>query len=283
VAPDGTPVEGVVVTAQLGAQKRNSRPTDASGEFQLFPLPRGAHDLTAIASPRRDGERWVARGPASKGTWRAEAANVTSGASGVVLRFERGPRIEGRVEGLSTFPRGHVHARRTVNAESTEESAKLRVPIERDGSFVLEGLEPGPWTVFAVTGDGNHSAPLEAHVSAPSTGITLRVPSPSTVRGSVQRKDGTWVARGDVQLTCSGLPKRLHPHVHAARIGRDGAFELEGCPPGAARIVASSDRDGDSFPRNVTLEEGSVVQLELRVGEAPAVGPKLLSPERGRK
>ncbi|MEL6903878.1 MAG: carboxypeptidase regulatory-like domain-containing protein [Planctomycetota bacterium] len=141
-----------------------------------------------------------------------------------------------------------------------------------DGTFVLDGLRPGPWS-FTVEAEG--MATLEAlSLTLPDETVQRFVLQRSiTIRGLVFDPLGEPVAGAEIgpelegaELVAAMQGRGDHP---SATSDGEGRFVLVGLSPGAGSIAAKKDGWAPSEPFGYELGEGEGeddVRLTLRVG-----------------
>jgi hypothetical protein len=224
---------GPVHNAQVRAERaQNPRLvvdtwTDDLGNF-AFALPEGPLVLKA-AAPGYSSASETRVAPSSD-----TRLVLVPGASlrGRVLSAESGAPVAGielRVEPFGAQPAPLVERPRS----------------DAQGSFVIDGLEPGSYTVMAIGPGlrGQSEKPFELALGAVVAGIEISVRDVAQVSGRVVRSDGQSCERGSLQL---GAPDPLHPlpdskdHIAAqlsvapvaSEIGADGAVHFAAVVPG---------------------------------------------------
>lgn len=287
----GSPAAGVEVRADFdfarvagpnfmnalrGAEARAT--TDAKGAFALRGLGAGPFVVEAVHEAPLDGGGDTVPGSAGDTVhWTARAEGVLPGAEGLALVLRPPLGVAGRVvdqdgEPVSVFS---VAARRETMGEFTAvTTAYGRDDFEsEDGSFFLEGLTAGAWTLEAL-GDGLiASEPLPVVLPAKGDPVVLAVVRAATVSGEVVGPDGEPVAGARVRLDQgqSGWQMEIDPFPDQPRATADaeGRFVLEGLRPGALALVAEASGFAESNPLALTLEPGQVVddaRLSLTMG-----------------
>jgi hypothetical protein len=163
----GHPAVGVRVAAQryqfasgrwdmVGIGRDNS--TDDRGVYRLFGLPPGDYYVEAssrltTSDPTRSGSTYYPNsadlGSAQRISLRAAQERVGIDVS---LAFSNTARVSGRVVDASGLP---LASARSVSLVARNPSGlrNRSAPIQPDGSFVIEGVPPGEFTLYASTPD----------------------------------------------------------------------------------------------------------------------------------
>jgi protocatechuate 3,4-dioxygenase beta subunit len=192
------------------------------------------------------------------------------------LRDDGGRRLRGRVVddrgapvadahvfaggSIDAMPSGGIEVR-TRAGDLTEDTART----ERDGTFEIVGLPPGPLVVVATHATLGRSA--GERVEADHTEVSLALFPTGTVRGTVTDR-GQPAFGAAVTVASDEAPDvRIIGMVDAA-----GAFAIEGVPAGAATVTAlrqGRDDRQQTVRRVVEVTPGTPtdVQLALASGE----------------
>lgn len=156
--PDGAPVEGAtvyydvdagqVVTALMSPPAPDSTRSGEDGTFTLLGLPPGELKISASQDKFAKGS----------------VEQLTAGPGDIiedqVLRLTRG----GIIEGICFDNEGRTASNRIVTVQSMAMTNQRVVASEEDGTFRIEGLEPGNYQVVAIdpdmrtSGDANSSS-----------------------------------------------------------------------------------------------------------------------------
>ncbi|MBI1849650.1 MAG: carboxypeptidase regulatory-like domain-containing protein [Planctomycetes bacterium] len=124
-----TPLDAIALSSS------RSRRTDTTGRFCITDLAAGRYRVSAqIQGRRNDAKRDI-------------ELKVGQAVDGIDLVLEQGPSISGRV--VDSFGKGVSFVRIEAFADSLPKSAKTRLSTESDGSFHIEGLAEGTYTVTA--------------------------------------------------------------------------------------------------------------------------------------
>jgi protocatechuate 3,4-dioxygenase beta subunit len=279
---DNEPVEGVLVRAQRvrfspgGRQQvttARSTTTDDLGNYRLPGLAPGFYYVMAAGregvsvgsetpygyaptyypgvAERESAHRvQVTAGEEARGVDIAVQSRPTLTISGVIV--DNAPRIRGYGIG---FTSGGSTALRTARA---------------DGSFELRGIEPGEYTLTAITylEDGRQRrAHQRIHVGNADLRVVMEIGQPAEVRGEVRIEDTT-------RISLRGLRVFLQPEIESSPLGgasveeggrfviRDVAegrysFEIAGAPEEA--YLESARCGGEDFTgQPMELSKGQV-------------------------
>lgn len=232
-----------------GAQVRML--TSRAGETVLFPVKdrftTDEHGEFRFTAP--EGAQVEARHPAH-GVARVqiEAENLAS--HRVELRMPaqapEGSHTEARVEGRVLAPDGTGAAGALVSVLSAASAYPqafgtregYQAVAEADGSFVVEGLDPG---VYDVSASAVGFAPGRAFdVRAPASGLTLRLAGGVTLAGTVMEEGGTLVPAFIVNVMTRYGPLERLSFAQARFIDAEGHFEFHGLTPGRYVVQVSA-------------------------------------------
>lgn len=273
LSASGAPVSGAtvrVLTQRAGETVlfpvRDRFSSDERGEFR-FTAPEGAtvearHTAHGVARARVGSEAVRTRrlelrlpAPAEAGS-RAEArlegrvlAPDGSGASGALLSVQSAtsayPRVFGQQDGYQTI-------------------------AEVDGSFALEGLEPGLYDVSAHA--AGFAPARDFDVRVPASGLVLRLSEGGALVGRIMEEEGGAPVPAfvvNVLLQHSAL-ERL-PFAQARFLDAEGRYELRGLKPGRyeLQVVAAGFVPAK---RQVEVPEGA---REVRADVGLARGMRL--------
>ncbi len=275
--PDGTPAEARVSATLVRASVASdpaAEPLDAwscdtapDGSFRFRGLAAGVdavYDVRARApwservqrQSTLEGERL--RDPPPAKAW---DQRVPAGATGLQLVLGPGLAVEVRASDDEGAPIRTVE----ISARSLELEASFKRKVyDDDGIFLLEGLEPGAWSLGASSlryGDAEATV-----VTLPgSERITLVLPRTGEIRGRVLLPDGTPARHPIVAI---GSKTRL---AH-----KDGSFAFR-VPPGPVRLHARMQGYAPSDEVELVLEpRQELTDVELRLA------PRTLPPRRAR-
>lgn len=225
---------------------------DDEGRFTSPALPDGAYSVGAEA------EGWE----------RAALSDVPAGTDGHVLTLERSGSIHGIV--LSRADAEPVAAFRLAVTRPFELlDMKSYIPAEvhfserGDGTFVVEGVTPGDWTL-EVTGERFGRAQAAVHVDAgePTRGVIILLPEEACLRGVVVSSVTGAPIEGASVSTRSGM-EVLRPDPLGdgdVLTDRDGGFELRGLAAGRLQLSVRAKDHAPGSSARLSLVEGSVVE-----------------------
>lgn len=256
LAPGGGPVGGAAVLAGGAARTFSA----ADGSFRLAVEDNHDYDVWA----EREGFA-AARAAAAV---RVEGAPV----EGVEIRLGRGAALTGRLLGLER----EELAQASVEAELSPPFV-ARAAVDSQGTYRLEDVPPGEWTVTAHAGERavSERAVLPADVSAAAVDLAF---APSReVSGWVSGPAGEAVAGAFIRFFAPG-------GVSGSTYSRpDGSFRLR-LEDGTYRVVAR--REGYLWTLQeepVAVESGPVSGLELRLDEGAVIRGRVLGLEPGAR
>ena len=266
LGPDDKPVSGAIVTSGLDRQGyayrqpiREGGPStpmavsDPDGAFALEDLADGTYTLWATDPAHADGEE--------KG--------VSAGATNVVIHLQSGASVAGVVRTRAGQPvtdytiialpggdRGaspNDRGRNQMVARMWSPTAQVH---DAAGAFLIGRLAPGPYELSATTGDGQGAVlPVTVAAGEQKKGLTLLVDPGAKVTGRVAEFDsGAPLPGATVQITVAS--NRLE-----GRTAADGAFTIEGVPPGHAR---ADIRPPGDFTSETHIAEN--IEIDVRQG-----------------
>jgi protocatechuate 3,4-dioxygenase beta subunit len=289
----GEPMSDVQIAAQryqfVQGQRRlipagRQASTDDMGEFRLFGIPPGQYYLSATwrsQNPMNNTEDRTAYAPMYfPGTENAAQAQRITLAMGqelsdlvMALKPMRATRVTGSATTSDGRPMtGMVMVMSTGGFGFTMSSAG---PIRPDGTFIVNGLAPGEYTVRAQpNGMGPDAETAVAKITATGDDIKdlqLVGAKPSIVSGRIVVDPG---AATSLPTPLMIAPFPVEPGATTngvgsspARIGDDGTFELKSSP-GQMRIVMTNQPAGWTI-RAVRLNGVDVIDsgIEFRANE----------------
>jgi hypothetical protein len=192
----------------------------------------------------------------------AEFTLVDQDISGVVLQFERGVTVTGRIVPPAGAAPGAV-ANVRLGATPFDSFISL-VPTRviattrPNGTFVFDGVGPGKWRVTgaslpsgwslrsAVLGDRDTlDVPFEVRLGQPITGLTVTMTDqPTELTGTVLDAQGqptseyAMLAFSTDRTLWTTAPRRVSG---AARLSSDGRYRISGLPPGEYYLAVITD------------------------------------------
>jgi protocatechuate 3,4-dioxygenase beta subunit len=255
--PDGTPVGGAGVFA--GSTARTF--TSADGTFTLAVEDNQTYEVWA------EKKRFAA---ARAGTpVRVAGAPVT----GVEIRLGRGGSLSGRLLGLDR----EELTRASVEVELIPPFL-ARAAVDSQGSYRIEDVPPGEWTVTARAGDRTvrEQAVLPPE-AADATVVDLAFAPSHEVSGWVSGPDGEPVAGAFIRFFAPG-------GSNASTYSRsDGGFRLR-LEDGTYRVVAR--REGYLWTAQeepVAVEGGPVAGVELLLDAGAVIRGRIVGLEPGER
>ncbi|MFL5343935.1 MAG: carboxypeptidase regulatory-like domain-containing protein [Hyalangium sp.] len=241
--------------------------TSRAGETVLFPVKdrftTDEHGEFRFTAP--EGAQVEARHPAH-GVARARIYDENLASHRVELRMPaeaaESARTEARVEGRVLAPDGTGAAGALVSVMSAASAYPqeygtrdgYQAVAEADGSFVVEGLEPG---LYDVSASAVGFAPGRAFdVRVPASGVTLRLSGGVTLAGLVMEQAGTAVPAFVVDVMTRYGPLERLSFAQARFIDAEGHFEFRGLTPGRY-VVQVSAAGFVPTERDVEVTEGA--------------------------
>lgn len=256
----GEPMSDVIVGAQqyqtVQGQRRlvpagRQGPTNDIGEFRVFGVPPGQYYLVATwrsTNPMSTQEKTAYAPMYYPGTENAaQARRVTLAAgqelSDIVMSLEplRATRVSGTFVTSDGRPMGGFVM--VMSTGGFGFSGSSGGPIRPDGTFIVNGLAPGEYTLRAQAGGGMPSDDTEigiAKITATGDDITdLRIVAarPSTLSGRIVSDPAIASALpAALQLVLSPTePGTMPMGIAPTKMGGDGTFEMKS-GPGRMRI-----------------------------------------------
>lgn len=262
-SPEGKPVQGAEVRV-LGGDGGDAGPklvTDAQGEVRAD-LARDA--LIEARHPDFAPGR-------ARVTLAAEASHA------ILLRLRpkadtrfagAGASIAGRVVGPDGSPvAGARVAARIVVENRAAAGADLHPPgadtSEADGTFRLDGLDPGAYDLVAI--DDEHAAARAAGIPAGAEGVKLEMGAAGAIRGTVRDEAGKPVAAFSVVVSIPrGALEREHVTTRSF-LDAEGRYAIEGLGSGDYELVAAALGAAPSAPAKATIQSppGEPVTVDL--------------------
>jgi RNA polymerase sigma-70 factor (ECF subfamily) len=212
--------------------------TDTGGWLALRDLPCEHHALAARARGYAPSTQPEFRGPAG---WRLEVELVLPGP---------GASLAGRVQDASGTPIAGVEV--LIGAEIPGEVQRVDATSDAAGSFLVNGLAPGPLEIQArAPGYGTAHAEVVVELAPDVTGsCTLVLPPEARVAGVA--RDGGGRPLAGVQVTGDFG----YFHGRETRTAADGSFVLSGLEAGFCWLRANGGTNGQAR-----------TELQLRAGE----------------
>ena len=213
---------------------------------------------------------------------------LSAATSPLVIELERGALIEGRVVYSDGTP---ITGSAQVFVEGTPGAS---APVS-DGAFTLRNAPAGK-VLLAVRGmypQMSETDPVE--VTAPASGVVLKVPRPGRIEGRVVDKE---TQRGVPQFTVATQTSvgRRGGNTSRAFTAEDGRFVLENVPEGTYDVIVTASGyaraswnaieviEGNAARADFSLERGATVVGRVTSGGQPVGGAGITTTEsRGRR
>jgi RNA polymerase sigma-70 factor (ECF subfamily) len=280
---DGKPAAGVVVRGTVRGRVSLAAETDAAGRYEVGPFAAAEVNLNAAPDPD----------PVGAGVDTARVVVVVPGedvASVNLVIPRRDQRVSGVVmspEGqpLSAIPIGIVRDERTPVFRSTVDALRAdgnyAALSDGTGAFVVRGLPPGTFTVWASKAE--HPDAEARAVRAGATGVRLKFLRGASLSGrTVDRSDEPC---GAYSLYLGRAAPGDVPDFSSSKdvpIG-DGTFNFSALAPGTYELLALTSDGRIGRLRDVRLTEGQSREgLALVVGEGAQVSGRAIVADTGQ-
>jgi hypothetical protein len=281
---EGHPIKGVIVHTSFAEAT-----TDAEGHYRLEHLTPGRWNISfrAPAAMRRQtlkrdeaaGESFGYPGVSYyPGVADARSATAVQISAGLDLhkydvRLRRVPLVDfsGRAvsrPGGDALSGAHVELQTPNNVALSDETFQPR-PLDDDGAFLFDMIQPGPYVLLVYCGEDGTGLPYVLPVDVGKQGLKNReivVPPFATIEGLVRTKDGAkW--RGEVSLDILSEQKGVAGRHLTLK---EDHFVLEDLPPGQWQIALSA--------KVARVPDGKLVLASARFGATdPMTGPVLVT------
>jgi carboxypeptidase family protein len=290
--PDGAPAAGTVLSVQPDLSENlagspmdprayvgagNEDKADEKGAFRITGLGAGPWIVAAkleLGDSQREAQS-EAQGARAVGRWSASQGLVRPPAAGVHLTLEPPVTVSGTVLDSQRKPvaKFQVLAELSGSQWYMPPSEKKEQTFEGvDGRFVLTGLRSGSWT-FRAEAEGYARSEKVVLVLPAEEELALVLLRKVLVAGKVVDPAGLPVAGAEVTKELEGTEAiqamQGRSDWPVAQSDDEGAFRLEGMPPGTFSIMAKKDGFAPSEGVALELEEGGQkldVVLTLRRG-----------------
>jgi hypothetical protein len=267
VNQDGNPVTGAWVS-QNAYDYSPTVYTDASGHFQMKPLPRSQAPFTLMYGADRYINGTTDNLPA-KGDLNLRLVLDSGGSiSGWVVDEDSHQPVQG--------------AKLAIMASSghSSQGGSFAVPVAENGRFTTSGLEPGNYEIHA-RAKGRQAPVVNVTIDeAQSEDVgEIDLSAHPMVKGTLVDPEGDSVSPGakvhlERYLNFKDAPTALHTASIPCDLDEDGHFRAEGVAPGRYRLVASDGSygkvvspvdvsDDDVDLGTVTLEEQASIDGQL--------------------
>jgi hypothetical protein len=167
-----------------------------------------------------------------------EPVRATAPTTGLRIQMPRGERIGGRLSGSGDLAGFQVMA----FPDGNPNSSWRHVIASSDGSFTLEGIGSGTFTVMARK-DSEDRYGYATGVAPGTTNLSLELQRGSSIEGVVESDDTVKPERTFVNLVGASWRSWARPAA-------DGSFVLRGLPPGRYHLTVHGE--------NATAEEKDV-------------------------
>lgn len=250
---------------------------DARGEF-VPPLRCGAG--ADAGACRTDAEGTLVMN-VNEGTYEVRAGGattiskhlrgvaLTAAESPMVIELERGAVVEGRVvwsDGTAV----------TVPASVRVADAGMGSLVQViDGAFAMRNVRAGKLTLVAQTAPPGVIAGEPVEVTAPASGVVLRLPRPGRIEGRVVEQQGS---RPVTQFTVAAEPRGGGPRFPGSSrsfTASDGRFTLEDVAPGSFDVHVTSPGFVRATTSAVEVAEGKATTVEVAVERAGSVAGRV--------
>jgi hypothetical protein len=288
----------VRILAEGGARVRGNAgqglsQTDDRGEFRLT-APPGRYYISATAT-RNGGGRMGALELRTDGTtpfvyattWfpaatsqeRATVIETKAGEdrTGIDIRLatRQNLGISGQLSGIPTDNRARCTVSLMFKRDGETRVSSVGAPVDHQGHFSFNGLEPALYTVFAQWSDGKARLQSEAQKirvdSVSVTGVGLTLGPPGEIQGTFEIsgvKPGDQTKR-TVTLSPIDFPVFIF-HADPAVIDKEGAFHVTGLAP-ASYSVEVTPLPENAYIKSLILDGTNVTkswknQIDLTSG-----------------
>jgi hypothetical protein len=256
----GKPVPAALVEVTGGGRRRAfSYPgatADDEGKFVLRHLSSGTVSLSAV------GYGYASREPTEL------AVGIGEEVDGVRVMVEHALSISGRVVKKGTKD-GIPGVMVGCGSFSSGTGAAAMEPTDKDGNFLIAGIKPGSYMVFALGEDTMPELKQGVDVTDKDvTGVIVEVAMGATLSGRVDPASKAsigLVLEGDIGI--GNLMEIMRSAFVHAETDATGAFTLKHVPAGSFTIAATTDEGpAGKLPVVVTEadQKGLVVTLETR-------------------
>jgi hypothetical protein len=286
VGPGGAPMTNImlaVVNTATGTRIiTGSGGVARDGRFVLSALPPGHYKIMGRAAENNAGETVVMPYFAE-----TEFVLTDQNISGIVLQFERGATIEGRIvppAGAAPGVVGNVRLGATpVDSYASLVPARVIATTRPDGAFVFDGVGPGRWRVSGASLPPNWSLrsavlagrdtldlPLEVRLGQPMTDLIVTMTDrPTALTGTIVDASGQPTSAYSIVAFSTdralwSVPRRVSS---VTRLSSDGRFTITGLPPGEYYLAVSADLDPVQLGEASFLESLLPAAVTVTLGE----------------
>jgi protocatechuate 3,4-dioxygenase beta subunit len=227
------------------------------GRFVLSALPPGRYTLMG-----RAGENGAGEGDDMPYFAETQFVLTDQNISGVVLQFERGVAVTGRIVppvGAAPGDAANVRLGATpVDSYASLVPTRVVATTRRDGTFVFDGVGPGKWRVTCASlpagwslrsaelgGRDTLDVPFEVRLGQPISGLIVTMTDKTTaLTGTVLDAAGQPTSEYSMLVFSAD---RTHWTTAsrrvsgAARLSSDGHYRISGLPPGEYYLTVITD------------------------------------------
>jgi hypothetical protein len=226
------------------------------GRFTIDAVPTGVDVSLLAVAP---GDRTLPRAPGERASFNLAAGERRTGVDLVLSRRAQS------IQGVVHLPGGAAAAGATVMADLEGDDSNRRLPgayrtlTAADGSFTLEGLPAGSYTLWAA--DDQHVGAEARRIRAGARNVLLHLDPPASLEGTVLDERGGALRSYRLTVTPAPEERALGP-LRSPQLTRvpvanaRGAFEMGGLRPGRYEITASTADNLAGTLRNLTISAG---------------------------
>jgi hypothetical protein len=251
--------------------------TDDRGRYRLYNLDPGRYFLRATYAAQPSPGRAYAPVYFHDALSPSDAVQIELGpgedrsGAGFRMRLVRAFDVRGRVTGCDP-------ARAWVALEGAAPRTK---PVDRDGSFVFQGVTPGEYTVEAACAPAQDNMRGSASVTVDGTGdiegIEVRIEPPADIHGRVRIEGMDGGA-----ISCQGLRVALlaGDAVAAVEVDSSGSFTFPAVPAGTYEVGVNEPLPGNFYVKSITFGGADVLEHGMRTSDG-GILEIVLSPSGG--
>lgn len=232
--------------------------TGADGRYRAGPIVPGTWDASIEA-------------PGYLDLFRGEERALATGMGPQDFTLTRAASISGRVVDSAGRPLAGIplHLDRVVQAPE-DYAPQENSFSEEDGSFVLDGTQPGDYKVLALS---ERFVPTVISTPAPAKDVLLTLSAGGTVEGTVTDSRGQPLPRFFVVLGRMDAEDDKHAPLETMGTDDQGVFRRQGVPPGRYRVFArqSTTAVDRKTQTEVEVRDGAVAKVTLRLPEERSV------------
>lgn len=254
VAPDGTPVKGMVMLGGPGVG--SFAQTDETGSFSFPQQPAGRYELHATT--------------ASGGAKQQIELGENEVREDILLQVAQGRSVRGMIKGL----RPEQLTQTIISLHSESRSAFFTARADEQGAYAFSGVPPMRGTLTALVPMSRRTTRTVEVPADKDVVLDIFFPPGARVSGIVSQ--GGKPARTMVSM---GLDNPKADTLYHANTAEDGRYEIEAVPPGEYRIRAEGDVSrvvnvaGDTVLNiDIPLVQIAGRVLEDGAGAVPVVG-----------